>query len=124
MSELTIRSERVELRQLRPWLNVRAPHLDASVIGCIELCVHELATNVIDHSAAPELSIRWTIDTSHVTVELRDEGEALPRTTLTDREPHPRVRGYGMMIAEQLASELIYERQGSLNVWQARFDLG
>lgn len=122
MSELTIRAEHIELRQLRPWLDSEAAHIDPTTIGRIELCVHELAANVIDHAGAPQLLIRMTNDPSHVIVELLDSGNPLAPATLSDLEPHPRVRGYGMMVAEQLASELTYERQGSLNVWRATFN--
>lgn len=123
MSELTIRAEHIELRQFRPWLDGEAEHIDPTTIGRIELCVLELAANVIDHSGAEQLLIRLTDNPSHLVVELLDSGNPLAPAALTDLEPHPRIRGYGMMIAEQLASELTYERQSSLNVWRATFDL-
>lgn len=123
MSDLTIAAEHLELRKLRPWLENRAAHLDAPFIGAVELCVHELATNVIDHSGAPELSLHMLIQASFITVELRDRGAPLATTSLSDLEPHPRVRGYGMVIAEELADDVTYERIEPFNVWRARFDL-
>jgi len=123
MSDLMILAHHHQLRKLRPWLDEQASHLDASVIGRIELCVHELATNVIDHSGAPELSLRLGGEPSQLSIELHDAGDPMEPADALDLEPHPRVRGYGMMIAEQLASELSYERRGSVNVWRATFEL-
>jgi len=123
MSELTLLAEHQQLRRLRPWLDDHAADLEPSAIGRIELCVHELAANVIDHSGAAEFSIHLTSRPSQLIVELHDAGVAPDPRAAADLEPHPRVRGYGMMIAEQLASELSYERQGDVNVWRATFDL-
>lgn len=121
MSDLSILADHHQLRQLRPWLDAQASHLGSSIIGRVELCVHELAANVIDHSGATKLSLHLTAEPSRLTVELRDLGT--PVDLSAELEPHPRIRGYGMLIAEQLASELTYERRGAVNVWQATFDV-
>ncbi len=123
MSDLTILADHHQLRQLRPWLDEQAAHLGAAVIGRVELCVHELAANVIDHSGATNLSLHLTAEPYRLSIELRDFGAPLDLSVSAELEPHPRIRGYGMMIAEQLASELTYERRGSVNVWQANFDV-
>ena len=122
MSDLTIPADHQQLRQLRPWLDDEAADLEPSLIGRIELCIHELAANVIDHSGATELSVHLGGDASQLSIELHDLGNPLEPLG-QEVEPHPRVRGYGMMIAEQLASELTYERRGTVNVWRATFDL-
>lgn len=123
MSDLTLLADHHQLRQLRPWLDDQASHLGPSVIGRVELCVHELATNVIDHSGATKLSLHLAAEPSKLTVELRDFGVPVDLSVAAASEPHPRIRGYGMMIAEQLASELTYERRGTVNVWRATFEL-
>ncbi len=123
MTDLTILADHRELRQLRPWLDANASQLDPSLVGRIELCVHELAANVIDHSGSPELTLHLVGESSWLQIELRDRGNPVTTPIYDDLEPHPRVRGYGMMIAEQLASELSYERCESVNVWRVRFNL-
>lgn len=123
MSELAIAADAAELRRLRPWLDANATHLDPLIVGRIELCLHELAMNVIDHSGAQQLALHLTACADSLQVEIHDSGAPLDLAATGELEPHPRIRGYGMLIAEQLASELSYERQDSVNVWRARFDL-
>lgn len=125
MSRLDIRAEHLELRKLRPWLDELVLDLDLdldpTLLGRIELCIHELASNVVDHSGAAEFSLELSASPDRITVVLSDGGAPLAVPSVADLEPHPRVRGYGMMIAEHLASELTYERRGAMNLWHVEF---
>lgn len=123
MSNLVLRADHSQLRQIRPWLDAEATPLDAAVVGRIELCLQELAANVIDHSGATEFSVRLAREPHQLVIEVHDHGAPVRSAESSGLEPHPRVRGYGMMIAEQLASELSYERRDGMNIWRTAFDL-
>lgn len=123
MSQLAIAADHAELRRLRPWLDANTAHLDPLIVGRIELCMHELASNVIDHSGAQRLALHLIANAGSMQIEIHDSGAPLELPAIGELEPHPRVRGYGMVIAEQLASDLSYERRDSVNVWRARFDV-
>lgn len=122
MKVLTLAADHIELRRLGPWLAAVTDDIDANQLGRIELCIHELASNVIDHSGATELQIEVDTTAGRLRAEIRDAGDPLAMTS-GDLDPHPRVRGYGMMIAEHLATAIDYERRAELNVWTASFDL-
>lgn len=121
--DLTLPAGYRHLRKLRPWLATQAPDLDESELGRIELCLQELAANVIDHAGAAEFTVRAAHSSGQLVIEIHDRGAPMKESTTALVESHPRVRGYGLMIAEQLASDLAYERQSTINVWRATFDL-
>lgn len=124
-SSLVLETTHDALRQLRPWLTESIGTFDDELIGTIELAVHEVATNIVDHSdtAGRTLAIHLERDDRAVRFELRDSGRLVRLPTETDLEPHPRVGGYGMVIVGLLASRVRYERVGSENVWSIDFDL-
>lgn len=125
-SELTLDANYLELRQIGPWiaelLNARSDDL----LGSIELAVHELAANSVDHAASPDgqLTLRGRIDGTILTVEMIDAGGAFDATAVTTPDPNqPQVGGYGLMILEQLAATVSYERNGDQNHWRTTFEL-
>ena len=130
MSELVVSSTHEGLRAIGPWLNTVLEALDDTVKLALqtraELAVHELATNVVDHSHSPDDSfvmVAHLTDTS-LQVTLTDNG--LPVDVAAIPEPDidaPQVRGYGMMIVRQLVSDLDYERVDQHNIWTATFDI-
>lgn len=126
-STLTLDADFLSLRKIGPWLHTVLPGTDEgpnAAHGSIELAIHELAANSIDH-ANPEdgkLHLSAHIDGGELAVELRDRGSECQVENIPVPDPeNPQVRGYGMMIIEQLASSLKYERVDDSNVWTARF---
>jgi len=133
---LVLPAEHLELRRLRSWLEKSigpSAHaegesvgpLDLDLIGKIELAIHEVATNIIDHADTSGQNISIEIHQSPLVlrVELRDHGKLAALPLPGELGAHPRVRGYGMMIVELLASRVAYHRVDEVNVWSIEFDL-
>ena len=113
-----------DLRRIRPWLERRMPGLDDELRGRVELAVHELATNVLDHAGVPDpaLELRVHRASDRLRVELRDRGRPAELPGRDDLEPHPRVGGYGLVIVDALAL-VEHARVGDENVWTLGFEL-
>lgn len=130
MTESTLRvdADFEAIRAIGPWLReilepLGAPSADAA--GSIELAVHELATNSIDHAQSAEIVLEAAVVGIFLDVVLSDDG--LPFVGRDSPEPNPtepQVRGYGLMIVEALAKTIDYERSAERNQWRVRFDLG
>jgi anti-sigma regulatory factor (Ser/Thr protein kinase) len=129
---LMMRSEPVALRELTDWVTALlaaagAPDLQQSV----ELAVHEVCMNVIDHAYGPghlprpdDITVDGEFDAEAVTVRVRDSGVTCERPVgHTPTPDQPTVRGYGLVIVEKLVEELIYQRLSHTNVWRLRFAL-
>ncbi len=110
------------LRQLGTWLSAVAGE---PVPNTIELGVHEVACNVIDHARPPDgvmtLSASRHGDRLHVT--LVDGGQAYGGDAEMAEPGTVQERGFGLFIAEAVASELRYERDGEHNRWSLIFEL-
>lgn len=115
-------------RQIGPWLataleELSPPH--AERVGEIELAVHELAINIVDHAyddtdTDATYTISLTIEAGQLHALFCDQG----RTYVDERTPkgdEPTVRGYGLMIVEQLATSITYERVDADNRWTLVF---
>ncbi len=120
---LVLTTEHTALRALRPWLERCLHPSDPNQIGRIELAIQELAANVVDHAdtAGEHFAIHLDQPDGAVRLELRDDGKPIDLPCPSTRESHPRVGGYGLMIVEQLATTLRYERVGDENVWWVEF---
>jgi serine/threonine-protein kinase RsbW len=115
-------------RQIGPWLanaldELSAPHIER--IGEIELALHELAINIVDHAyenaaEGATYTISLTTEADQLRVVFCDQGRAFvdDHTPPTDE---PTIRGYGLFIVEQLASSIYYERVGADNRWTLVF---
>lgn len=130
MSELSVDSNHEALRAIGPWLSTVLDPLDeltkTSLGTRVELAVHELATNSVDHSnsSAATLLLRAELTDASLRVELLDDGDAVDVSSFPEPDlDQPQVRGYGMMIIEQLVRSLDYERVGGRNRWTAVFDV-
>ena len=128
--DLSVASNYEALRAIGPWLGSVLEPFDEMTRTIMqqrmELAMQELATNSIDHAESGEagLTLRANVDSTSVVIELSDLGKpvdvaAIPEPDLTE----PQIRGYGMMIVEQLTDDLSYERVDQRNVWTVRFDL-
>ncbi len=130
MNELLVPLDHESLRLIGPWITELVDTLDETTAQALtsraELAVHELATNSVDHSNSPtdSLTLRGTLDSGALRIELSDQGDPVDLSAIPAPDPNePRVRGYGMMIVEQLVSTLDYERIDERNVWTAVFDI-
>ena len=128
--ELRLNADHLSLRQIGPWLASLLDDLEPVDSGAaltpVELAVHELATNSVDHaeSVDGELVLSGYREGSNLFIELTDRGRPIERSSITVPDPdRPQVRGYGLMIAEQLTAALDYERTGDVNRWIARFEI-
>lgn len=116
---LTIDADHRSLRRLRPWLE-QFSDIEPQTLGRVELCLHELVANVIDHASATTVTIEASRTPEGLTVRLDDDGT--PACLAVSLAAHPRIGGYGLLIADQLAAELDYARIDDHNVWVAHFD--
>ncbi len=110
------------LRQLGGWLSAVAGE---PVPNTVELGVHEVACNVVDHARPPDgvmtLSASRQGDQLHVT--LVDGGQAYGGDATAVEPGTVQERGFGLFIAEAVALELRYERDGARNRWSLVFEL-
>lgn len=115
-------------RRIGPWLASALEELDAphaARVGEIELALHELAINIVDHAyddtcANATYTISLTTEDDQLHALFCDQGRAF----VDDRPPQgdePSIRGYGLLIVEQLATSLTYERVGADNRWTLVF---
>ena len=127
---LMMPAEPLALRELTDWVTALlaaagAPGLQQPV----ELAVHEVCMNVIDHAYGPEhrtrpddITVDGEFDDRAVTVRVRDSGVTCDRPVGNTPAPaQPTVRGYGLVIVERLVEELIYQRLSRTNLWRLRF---
>ncbi len=126
-SALELEATHLALRDIGPWLRdllEEAGHGSHDKLGAIELAVHELGTNSVDHAGSPDgrLRIEGEANAQLLEVRLIDRGEPFVANEVSV-PAEPQVRGYGMMIIEQLAEELRYERTDEGNRWSATFSL-
>lgn len=126
-AQLQIAADHESLREIGPWLReLFETNEPPSQLAAIELAVHELANNSVDHAKSQDRLVRLAADVNledqTLTVTMTDRGIAVDREAIpTPEEGTPQVRGYGLMIIEQVADRLTYERVDSENIWTAAF---
>jgi len=84
-----------------------------------ELAVCEIAANIIEHARADvmQFDISITRDGNRVIAEFIDTGRPYPKTAKRARDENEE-RGRGLLLAEKVLDELIYERTGATNNWR------
>jgi serine/threonine-protein kinase RsbW len=91
----------------------------------LSLAVHEICTNIIDHSYLGESSNRIWLEfrvegqPSRLVIDLKDSG--LEFNPLEEKEPdleNGQIHGYGLFLVHQLVDNLTYKRQNNFNQWQ------
>ncbi len=115
------------LRDLGGWLDEQLPSLGCTPevierVAEIELAVHEIAVNTIEHANTNEIRIelRWHSDLLHVIC--LDSGREFDLCEWPAVPTEPQVGGYGLMIVEQLTSSLSYARtDDGQNAWRMTF---
>lgn len=129
-SVLSLRANLESVRAIGPWLlDCLALTASPSLLeqaGAIELALHEVAVNVVEHSLkgngeAFEFRFEWTASTSTATFVCVDGGPAVHTEALPDAPDEPQVGGYGLMIVEQVADSFGYERRDNANIWTVVF---
>lgn len=125
-SELRLEANYLALRDIGPWLADLLVGHDSSLLGSIELGVHELAANSVDHAESPDgaFVLFGHVENDVLTIELVDRGVPFAAAEVAVPDPDlPQVGGYGLMILEQLATELHYVRIDDRNEWRTTFAL-
>lgn len=103
-----------------------AGDIDETTIHSIELAVHEIATNIVDHAysedqaGAIEASLALSGGSQRrLTVELSDAGKPFDAAKVAPVNlESPQESGYGLFLAEALMDEVHYERQAGRNIWR------
>jgi serine/threonine-protein kinase RsbW len=107
-------------------LLVGAGDIDETMVHSIELAVHEIATNIVDHAYSENQA--GVIEASLVlskgsqrrlTVELSDAGTPFDAAAVAPVNlESPQESGYGLFLAEALLDEVHYERRSGRNIWR------
>jgi anti-sigma regulatory factor (Ser/Thr protein kinase) len=132
-SRLVIPADALSVRRLSGWLTglLVEAGTEATVLQTrIELAVHEVCMNIVDHAYGPgrvpgpdDLSVDGSVDPDAIRIEVRDHGAGFEFKAAAEPEPGvPHIRGYGLVIVEKLVDELSYARRGDTNIWSLRFD--
>ncbi len=123
-ARLQLDADYLALRAIGPWLaSVAGAEVD---LGGVELAVHELGANCIDHAQPVDgkITLDGTMDGDVLVIYVRDRGKEFDRAGVKSPDPEvPQVRGYGLMILEQIAEDVQYTRSDDTNVWVLRFRL-
>lgn len=120
------------MREIGEWLDhlLQTPlgQRFATRRGEIELAIHELAVNIVDHAFTAEtrsgavFELHAEIIEDQLFVRSFDTGAPVQDLPAAPDPSEPQVRGYGLMIVEQLATSVHYARSSSANRWTIAFD--
>jgi len=103
---------------------VEAPALSEEMIYQIQLAVHEVCNNIIEHAYGHEegefeLTLTVPSATQALILDLYDTGQPFDPATITPPDlSAPRVEGYGLFLAHQLLDEVTYMATASANHWR------
>ena len=117
-----------ELHRLGPWLREGlAGHPIEPQLGGIELGVHELLTNIVEHGqpdSSTTVTLVCVVEDDAARFTITDHGSAVePDDVPRPDADTPQVRGYGLMIIEQLTDIFDVQRNGDMNTWDLRFPI-
>ena len=126
--QLEVEPTFLAVRALGPWLaEVLEPlgvERATAAHGGVELAIHELATNIVDHAQSTFIRFKASVDGDQLNVSIIDDGHAFDTEKIViPAADQPQVRGYGFMIIEALSLRLDYERQTDRNVWETAFSV-
>lgn len=127
----------LDLPATHKYLNVIGPCISAmlarsegvadleTVAYNIELGVHEICTNIVDHAYDNQphgrIKVKMTLppDSSRFVVELQDTGQNFDPTLVPSPDLNEvKVRGYGLFLAQSLLDAVNYDPHLNKNVWQ------
>ncbi|WBM78887.1 ATP-binding protein [Cryobacterium breve] len=126
--DLVIEGTTAMVRKIGPWLHDVLDDLPDHEAGAIaprlELAVHEVAMNIIDHAGLPVTAeIRFSAEITDSVVEIRVTDPGRPFDPTGVRIPVagvPQERGYGLMLVRKLVNDLGYHRLDTGNRWTLR----
>jgi serine/threonine-protein kinase RsbW len=103
-----------------------AGNIDEGLIYNMELAVHEICSNIVEHAYEGQSGgrIHAVISLSGSTsrelqIELSDAGQAFDPATVTPIDLDlPHEGGYGLFLAQALMDDVHYERRSGRNVWR------
>jgi serine/threonine-protein kinase RsbW len=110
-------------------LLVRAGGVDEETLYGVELAVHEICTNIVEHAYGERpggrIAAHASVEKSsfrskrRLLVELRDSGVAYTPADTNEIDLNtPHEGGYGLYLSRTLMDEVRYERQALGNRWQ------
>ncbi len=122
---LSIDANPLAVRDIGPWLRelltATTPAEAEVLVARLELAVHEVCMNVVDHAGLPagsSLELVGSVDDDRVRVEIHDDGSPFDPSGVPEPVPGvPQVRGYGLMIVRQLVDTVDYRRTDGHNTW-------
>jgi serine/threonine-protein kinase RsbW len=131
-ASLTMNADALSLRKLGPWVTdllAGAGEGAAALQGRVELAVHEVCMNVVDHAYAldhdpspADIEVAGWLDDDAVRIRVTDRGSGFERDAVSRPQPGvPQIRGYGLLIVEKLADDVQYLRADGRNTWTLRF---
>jgi anti-sigma regulatory factor (Ser/Thr protein kinase) len=131
---LTIDADFLSVRKIAEWLPSQLQmlvglDLAAEVVASIELCIHELAINIVEHAygaTSGRIEIGVGVDHQpsgrHIRFDIIDSGVGFEFDVSTDTAPEvPSIRGYGLLIVKQLSTDIRYRREANSNHWTLLF---
>lgn len=101
-----------------------SPDEIAALAFDIELAVHEICNNSIEHAYEDEsgqlmLELHYELHTKSIHINVFDTGQPFDSTNVVPPNlEQPQMDGYGLFLAEQLLDEVAYQRRGNKNVWR------
>jgi serine/threonine-protein kinase RsbW len=118
-------------------LLLEAGGVDSADLNGVELAVHEVCTNIVEHAYAGmpggDIAVALTLETKEgeprraqsqastrrLVVELQDTGRPFdPQAAPAVNLDLPQEGGYGLYLAQTLLDEVRYERRTGCNVWR------
>ncbi|WP_157970477.1 ATP-binding protein [Nakamurella deserti] len=125
VSTLSIDANPLAVRDIGPWLRAlltaTTPTEAETLVARLELAVHEVCMNVVDHAGLPPgaaLGLRGAVTADRVRIEIHDDGSPFDPSGVPEPVPGvAQVRGYGLMIVRQLVDTVDYRRTEGHNTW-------
>ena len=104
--------------------NAPSPASKDSLAYNIELAVHEVCINIIEHAYGGlpgRIQIEFTMlaDPPKLVIELYDNGRPFEYASIPTPNPdEPQIRGYGLFLIQALMDEVEYDPQADGNTWR------
>lgn len=120
-----------DVRAIDVWLVEllrRAEGIDEGVIQSIELAVHEISCNIVEHAYAEaeggRIGVTFSLSGNSprtLVIELLDSGKSFDNDAVTPVDlDTPTEGGYGLFLARSLMDAVDYERCAGQNIWRLK----
>jgi len=105
--------------------SVSEPENSAATIYNLQLALHEIMVNIMEHAYANqpgrriEVKLSLTSNPCRLIIELQDTGAAFDIDQVSEPDlEQPHDGGYGLFLVRALTDELVYQPQTDKNVWR------